>query len=149
MKPWTPKSSMSPKLAVVPGPGHNERWPTGVIRGGGRMYAICFDLDTDALNRHYQGPNPNYGYHEIRQVLAKHGFGWTQGSVYFGDEHVTAVTCVVAVQAVKKAYPWFAKAVRDIRMLRIEENNDLKPAIAELDLFDDADVPVSPIVAAE
>ena len=27
------------------------------------------------------------------------------------------------------AYDWFAPSVRDIRMLRIEDNNDLMPAI--------------------
>jgi virulence-associated protein VapD len=35
----------------------------------------------------------------------------------------------MAVQAVQKRHTWFAKAVSDIRMLRIEENNDLMPAI--------------------
>ena len=29
------------------------------------------------------------------------------------------------------AGPWFAKCVRDIRMLRIEENNNLMPAIGQ------------------
>jgi len=28
-----------------------------------------------------------------------------------------------------RKFPWFKPAVRDIRMLRIEENNDLKSAI--------------------
>jgi hypothetical protein len=30
-----------------------------------------------------------------------------------------------------KKYPWFTPSVRDIRMLRIEENNDLKAALME------------------
>ena len=110
------------------------------------MYAICFDLDTEALKRHYPGPSPNYGYDEIRRILLEHGFSWQQGSVYFGAPHVTPVTCVVAVQAVQKACPWFAKVVHDIRMLRIEENNNLMPAIAELDLFNGT---APPVVAAE
>ena len=75
----------SAKLAVVPGLRHNSRWPTKSIREGGRMYAICFDLDTEALNRHHPGNSPNYGYYEIRCILAKHGFSWQQGSVYFGE----------------------------------------------------------------
>jgi len=33
-----------------------------------------------------------------------------------------------------KCHPWFAKAVRKIRMLRIEEHNDLLPAIAQQEL---------------
>jgi virulence-associated protein VapD len=143
-KPWKPSDDKQSNLATLFGVGHTaDRWPTGVIRGGGRMYAICFDLDTDALKRHYRGPNPNYGYEEIRRILVKHGFAWTQGSVYFGDRNVTPVTCVVAVQAVQKECPWFAKSLRDIRMLRIEEDNNLMPAIGELDLFADAPEPTT------
>jgi virulence-associated protein VapD len=53
-----------------------------------------------------------------------------QGSVYFGDEGtVNAVSTVVAVQEIAKELPWFSKVVRDIRMLRIEENNDLSAAL--------------------
>jgi virulence-associated protein VapD len=109
------------------------------------MYAICFDLDTERLHRHYSGPAPNYGYDEIRRILAKHGFSWQQGSVYFGNESTTPVHCVMAVQAIQRECPWFAKVINDIRMLRIEENNDLMPAIGELDLFEGK----LPIQAAE
>jgi virulence-associated protein VapD len=31
-----------------------------------------------------------------------------------------------------KRYPWFAPSVRDIRMLRIEENNNLMPAVERI-----------------
>ena len=30
---------------------------------------------------------------------------------------------------IAKANPWFAPSVTDIRMLRIEDNNDLMPAV--------------------
>jgi hypothetical protein len=30
-----------------------------------------------------------------------------------------------------KLHPWFKLAVRDIRMLRIEDNNDLLPAVGD------------------
>jgi virulence-associated protein VapD len=39
------------------------------------------------------------------------------------------VTCVLAVQDLTSAHAWFRPAVTGIRMLRIEDNNDLKPAI--------------------
>jgi virulence-associated protein VapD len=35
------------------------------------------------------------------------------------------------VQRMATRFPWFTPAVRDIRMLRIEENNDLKAALIE------------------
>jgi virulence-associated protein VapD len=93
------------------------------------VYAICFDLDTELLKQHYPNSSFNNGYADIKNVLLEHGFTWQQGSVYFGNEETTPVTCVLAVQAVQKAHPWFRQVVSDVRMLRIEENNDLSPAL--------------------
>lgn len=126
----------SRKLSVAPAAGHNGRWHNLTGQKASRVYAICFDLDQEALARHYPGPSYQNGYGEIKAVLGRHGFNPQQGSVYFGDEHQTPVTCVLAIQAVQKACPWFSKAVSDVRMLRIEENNDLLPALGEPDLFD-------------
>ena len=92
------------------------------------MYAIAFDMDIESLELHYGDPYNN-AYGEIRRVLQRHGFGWQQGSVYFGGEAVNAVTCVLAAQDLAASLPWFAASVRDIRMLRIEEFNDLMPAV--------------------
>ena len=94
------------------------------------MYAITFDLRVSALEKHYHGNNYNNAYGEIKDFLLENGFEWQQGSVYFGDpEKIDAVTCVLTAQRLSKALPWFANCVTDIRMLRIEENNDLNPAI--------------------
>jgi virulence-associated protein VapD len=98
------------------------------------MYAICFDLDQEALKRHYPGATHTNSYDDIRRVLERFGFTRQQGSVYFGDKLVTPVTCVMAVQEVQRIYSWFGKVVSDIRMLRIEEHNDLMPAIAQQEL---------------
>jgi virulence-associated protein VapD len=94
------------------------------------MYAIAFDMDIDSLRLHYGDPYNN-AYGEIRQVLQEHGFAWQQGSVYFGGESVNAVTCVLAAVELSRQFPWFAASVRDIRMLRIEELNDLMPAVQQ------------------
>jgi len=115
--------------------GHNSGWGATSTGKGSRVYAIAFDLDTDALKRHYTGGTFTNAYEDIRRVLTQHGFHRQQGSVYFGNEHVTPVLCVVAVQDIQKMHSWFAKCVNDIRMLRIEENNDLMPAIGQQDLF--------------
>jgi virulence-associated protein VapD len=104
------------------GIGHN--------RGRSRsMYAITFDLDMDTLKAAYPGPSYTNAYSDIRRVLDSHGFDWVQGSVYFGNDAVTPVTCVLAVLDMKAKHPWFASSVRDMRMLRIEDNNDLMPII--------------------
>ncbi len=93
------------------------------------MYAIAFDLDSQTLEHSCGGPSWRTADVDIRSALATHGFDWQQGSVYFGKSTVDAVTCVLAVQDLTRKFPWFRSCVRDIRMLRIEENSDLTPAI--------------------
>jgi virulence-associated protein VapD len=95
-----------------------------------RMYAITFDMDTETLQQAYPGESWRNAYVEIRRVLIEDGFDWQQGSVYLGNpRQIDAVTCVLAAQRLARELPWFGQSVRDIRMLRIEENNDLGPAI--------------------
>jgi virulence-associated protein VapD len=94
------------------------------------VYAIVFDLDQDALAQTYHDAGYKNAYGDIRKALEGHGFTRQQGSVYFGDgDRVNAVSCVLAVMDLAKANPWFASSVTDIRMLRIEDNNDLMPAV--------------------
>lgn len=94
----------------------------------GTVYAIAFDMDIEQLRVHYGDPYNN-AYLEIRRVLERHQFQWQQGSVYFGGPTVTAATVMVAVIDLATQLPWFAASVRDIRMLRIEELNDLMPVV--------------------
>ena len=98
------------------------------------MYAICFDLEIAALKRYYSGRHYENAYDDICRELRQHGFERQQGSVYFGSRTTTPVDCVLAAQALARRYAWFEKSVRDIRMLRIEERNDLMPAIRQLEL---------------
>jgi virulence-associated protein VapD len=95
------------------------------------VYAIAFDLDIEQLRVHYGDPYNN-AYLEIRRVLEGHQFQWQQGSVYFGSPTVTAATVMVAVIDLTNRLPWFAASVRDIRMLRIEELNDLMPVVQQV-----------------
>jgi virulence-associated protein VapD len=101
-----------------------------IPKNGGRLYAITFDMDIDSLKLNYGDPYNN-AYAEIRRVLQKQGFNWQQGSVYFGGENINAVTCVLAAIELSRVLPWFDASVRDIRMLRIEEFNDLMPAVQQ------------------
>jgi virulence-associated protein VapD len=111
-------------MPTTAGIGHN--------RGrGGRMYAIVFDFDTEMLKQTYPSQSWNNAYAEVRNYLAARGFEWMQGSAYYGDETVDAVRCVRVVQLMAKKFPWFTPSIRDIRMLRIEENNDLKVALVD------------------
>jgi virulence-associated protein VapD len=94
------------------------------------MYAIVFDLDQESLAQTYHNDSYKNAYGDIKKALEAHGFHRQQGSVYFGDvTKVDAVSCVLAVMDLAKSNPWFAPSVSDIRMLRIEDNNDLMPAV--------------------
>ena len=115
--------------------GHNiSFWERMFPKKGPRVYTIAFDLDTERLGIHYPGNSPNNAYEAVNRVFSRFGFHRQRAASIFGNESVTPVTCVMAVQAVQKQYSWFGKVVSDIRMLRIEEHNDLMPAIAELEL---------------
>ena len=107
-----------------------RRLPSNYSRSETRVYAIAFDMDIDSLRAAYGDPYNN-AYAEIRKVLLGHGFLWQQGSVYFGSPEINAVTCVLAAMDLARTLPWFAASVRDIRMLRIEEMNDLMPAVQQ------------------
>ena len=96
-------------------------------------FAIAFDLDTDTLSKTYGAPSYNHAYDDIKITLEKYGFLLQQGSVYFGNEKVDAVKTVMAARKLAKKYDWFTPSVRDIRMLRIEDYNDLMLAITDDD----------------
>ncbi|MGB6230870.1 MAG: hypothetical protein WBF53_12195 [Litorimonas sp.] len=93
------------------------------------MYAIVFDLDTAQLQALYDKPSWQNACKDICIYLEQRGFENQQGSTYFGDETVDPISCVLTVQDLARDFSWFAGSVRDIRMLKIEENNDIGPAI--------------------
>jgi virulence-associated protein VapD len=93
------------------------------------MYAIAFDLHQDTLSKTYGSVTYTNAYNDIKKVLNSYKFTRQQGSVYFGDSTVDAADCVMAIQDLTNLYPWFSASVQDIRMLRIEENNDLRKII--------------------
>ena len=92
-------------------------------------YAIAFDLDTATLKELYPNASWQNAYADVKKTLESLGFDHQQGSVYFGNDDMTAVKCVLAAQKLSKEYSWFKPSVSDIRMLRIEEMNDLEPAL--------------------
>jgi virulence-associated protein VapD len=116
----------SDSASISKGIGHNSR-------RGRSMYAITFDFDTNSLQAAYPNTSWNNAYNDVRNFLTRKGFEWKQGSVYFGDESIDAVRCVRVVMQLARKYPWFRTCVRDLRMLRIEENNDLLEALEDLD----------------
>ena len=96
-------------------------------------FAISLDLDTETLSTLYTTSSYQNAYSDIKSVLGKYGFSRQQGSVYFGDESVDAVKTVMAAQKLARKFAWFKPSVRDIRMLRIEDDNDLMVAVNDAD----------------
>lgn len=91
------------------------------------MYAVTFNIDINCLNEN--NASHSKVYEDIRKFMESNGFQWQQGSVYFGDNTINAATCVTTIQALAKSIPFFATYVKDVRMLKIVENNDLMPAV--------------------
>jgi virulence-associated protein VapD len=102
------------------------------------VYAISFDLDTAAAEK-LCGNGWRGCYEKIATVFAEFGFSRVQGSVYFGDENSDAVRCVMAVQEADRRYAWFGRVTRDLRMLRVDEDNDLLPALSNRLRLDNTD----------
>jgi virulence-associated protein VapD len=110
-------------MPVIPMRPRREKGHRRVARNK-RVYAISFDLDTKIAEQ-LCGPGYRACYEKIERVLAEHGFGRKQGSVYFGDEDSDGVACVIAVQELDQRYSWFGRAMKDIRALRVDEDSDL------------------------
>lgn len=98
-------------------------------REANRVYAIAFDIDTAAAEK-ICGTSYRACYEKIQRVLSEYGFNRVQGSVFFGDQTSDAVKCVMAVQELDRRYAWFGRVIRDLRMLRVDEDNDLLPALS-------------------
>jgi virulence-associated protein VapD len=81
------------------------------------MLAIAFDLTVAEVERLHPRSTAA-AYAEIGRVLARHGYQWTQGSVYIGPDDDLARLFTVVTDL--KAMPWFSQSVRDIRVFRVE-----------------------------
>lgn len=102
------------------------------------MYAIAFDVDT-AIAEKVIGDGWKGCYEKIERVFAAHGFRRQQGSLFFGDENTNAVTCMSAVRELDDRFPWFGPVIRDLRMLRIDEDNEVLPLLNNRLRFDQSE----------
>lgn len=91
-------------------------------------YAILINLDVEMLKRIY-GDTYSNAYTEIKKFLTDKGFTRQQGSVYFGNKKVDVVSAITAIQQLSIQKSWFYPSIKDIRLLRVEDSNDLKPAM--------------------
>jgi virulence-associated protein VapD len=95
----------------------------------GHSYAIVIDFDIAMLAQLYPDADWRAADDDVRLTLEHAGFKRLQGHIYLGDETTDAVRCITIVQEFAAGHPWFAPSLRDIRMLRITDNDDLMPAL--------------------
>jgi virulence-associated protein VapD len=88
-------------------------------------YAITCDRDTKVLESSYPSAPSQYVRKDVEKFLREEGFDRQQGSVDFGGDEVDVVPCRMAMRKPTLAFPWFGPSVSDIRMPRIEDNDDL------------------------
>ena len=93
------------------------------------MYAITFDLDAETFEKLYPNDFWRNAYTDTREFLEDNGFEHERGSVYFSIDQIDAVECIVVAQDLAQTFNWFTPCCKDIRMLRIEGNNDFMPAL--------------------
>jgi virulence-associated protein VapD len=94
------------------------------------MWAILFDLYCKRVKRHYHNGSWRNAWTDIGNFLWKRGFKWKQGSVYFGDHTVNKDLAERALEDLGAAFPWFSASVKDIRILKVDSNNDGSPSVA-------------------
>lgn len=97
-----------------------------------KIYAIDVEWD-DAAFEALKDPTKPSSLEDansiVESTLQRWGFTAKQGSLYLGDPHVDPVRCVLAIQHLTRTFSWFEPSIWTAVMLRIEDQNDLMPAI--------------------
>lgn len=94
-------------------------------------YAILLRLDDCVLRRLLEAND--LARDQITHFFAKQGFVRRNHDLYFGDQTVDAVQCVLTAQRLAATFNWVVSAIKEIRMLRIEEDCDLTGAFVDID----------------
>ncbi len=85
------------------------------------MFAIAFDLDVAAANRHHPGRNQR-AYTDIRNILIAHGFERIQGSTY-AAAHEDQTKLYLALAMLHKL-EWLGPCLKNLRVFRMEAGAD-------------------------
>ena len=93
------------------------------------MIAIAYDFDTECLKQNYHVSSYNNAYKDIRTFLEGKGFTWKQGSLMYGSSGMTMVQATLIVQEMAQKYGWLSSCLSDIRMLHVDMDDDLMPAV--------------------
>lgn len=86
-------------------------------------------MNTYAITIQLNDLAPAAAYAEIGILLSQRGFNPGLSGLYWGSPGRNAVECTLAVMRLNQELSWFAASVSGVRMLRVEANDDLMPAI--------------------
>ena len=92
-------------------------------------YAVMMTLKKQNLAKSHPIKSSTAAIQDIELALNSYGFHKAQEGLFIGNDAVDAVQAVIAVRETSKAYPWLRKCIAEIKMLRIEEINDLTLAL--------------------
>ena len=86
--------------------------------------AIIYDLDIEALEKHYDKSDYHYAYKEIGRFFRKNDFRWIEGSGYFSNNRMSKYQIRRLFLQLKEELPWTDKCIRDCRQLDVTKENN-------------------------
>lgn len=92
---------------------------------GGSRKVVGFDLDTNAMKKHYPKLSWRDGYEDIRRFMTSNGFEWRQGSVYVSEKPIGQKKTVGLILQIKEKYPWLNACMRDCIMASVGNRHSL------------------------
>lgn len=85
------------------------------VKENAKRKCIAFDMDTNALKKHYKDGDWHNAYNEIGLFLSKNGFKRIQGSVYDSLQPMQQAELNNVLDNLTNNIQWFAPCVKSIR----------------------------------
>ncbi len=87
--------------------------------------ALNFDLDTNALKKHYPGKNYRKAYSDIKRFMEHEGFTHRQWSGYVSNEKLSMQKIAAKTKKLSQTFPWLKKCVNRFDVTDIGEQHDI------------------------
>lgn len=93
-------------------------------------YGLAIELDEGRLAESADHPPPAAARQQLRRELEARGFACRQNGLFVGSADIRSKECIKAIMDIGAKLPWFRRAVADIRMLQIAEDDSLMDFLA-------------------
>lgn len=87
--------------------------------------ALNFDLNTNALKRHYPSPHYRQAYRDISRFLQANGVEHRQWSGYRSMQAMSDAEITLLVTRLNARFPWLSKCINRFDVTNIGRNYDL------------------------